>query len=212
VLSKVIIPYDTERYPFARLVAEHLGVADLSLLHNQYSYALLTRETDQMTPLHRRLYDIGEAFYDMYRMFVFQEVRKLLGENVIYQRKPSFRFQLPGNIAVGKFHRDRDNFHDTTEINLWVPLTPITPDTAVWVESREGARDFRPCLLNYGEVLVFDGANLEHGNQINHSGRTRLSFDFRVVPEALFRDSDKQSVNTKMRFALGDYFERASED
>ena len=59
-------------------------------------------------------------------------------------------------------------------------------------------------------MLVFDGANLEHGNRVNRSDRTRLSFDFRVVPEPLFRDRDKRSLNTKMRFALGEYFERAA--
>jgi ectoine hydroxylase-related dioxygenase (phytanoyl-CoA dioxygenase family) len=210
VLSKVIVAYDTARYPFARLVSEHLEVDDLSLLHDEHAYPLFTRETDQTTPLHRQLYEIGEIFYETYRAFVHDEVRRLVGENVVYQRKPSFRFQLPGNIAVGNFHRDRDNFHDVTEINFWVPLTRVTADTAVWVESREGERDFRPCLLEYGEMLVFDGANLEHGNRVNRSDRTRLSFDFRVVPEPLFRDSDKRSLNTKMRFALGDYFERAA--
>ena len=33
-----------------------------------------------------------------------------------------------------------------------------------------------------GQMLVFDGANLEHGNRINRSDETRVSFDFRVIP------------------------------
>ena len=212
MLNKLIIPYDTEAYPFARLVSDHLQVADLSRLHDGHNYPLFRRETDQTTPLHRHLYEIGETFYDTYRSFVHEVVRGLIGEEIVYQRRPSFRFQLPENIAVGNFHRDRDNHHGAAEINFWVPLTPVTADTAVWLESREGSRDFRPCLLDYGQVLVFDGANLEHGNYVNHSNRTRVSFDFRVVPEYLFRDSEKRSLNTKMRFAVGDYFERTSGD
>jgi ectoine hydroxylase-related dioxygenase (phytanoyl-CoA dioxygenase family) len=55
-------------------------------------------------------------------------------------------------------------------------------------------------------VLVFDGANLKHGNYVNRTGSTRVSFDFRVIPRSRYVDSDRTSVNTGVPFKVGGYF------
>lgn len=207
MLNKLIVRYDTERYPFASIVADHLGLADLSLLHHSYEYPLFTRTTDQATDLHRHLYAIGKNFFDTYRLFVREQVLDLIGEDIVFQKIPNFRVQLPSNVGVGNFHRDCDHNHSPTEINFWIPLTPVTETTAVWLESQEGKRDFRPCILEYGQALVFDGANLEHGNQINRSGRSRVSFDFRVIPFSVYEDNPANTVVMKRRLMIGEYFE-----
>src|SRR5688572_4638723 len=111
MLSRLIVRYDTERYPFARIMADHLGVPDLGLLHHTYQFPLLTRGTDQATELHRRMYEIGEEFFEAYRRFVAEQVLDLLGEDTVFQRIPNFRAQIPANVGVGSFHRDRDNNH-----------------------------------------------------------------------------------------------------
>jgi len=207
VLSRLIVRYDHERYPFGPIVAEHLGIPDLSMLHETYSYSLFTRTHDQNTDLHRKLYSIGERFFQTYRLFLHEQVRHMVGDDIVFQKIPNFRFQLPSNVGVGAFHRDRDNNHSPNEINFWVPLTPVTRTTAVWLESAEGRRDYSPCLLQYGEMLVFDGANLEHGNKLNQSGRTRVSFDFRVVPAGIYEDNVAETVVMKQRLVVGEYFE-----
>jgi hypothetical protein len=208
VLSRVTVRYDTERYPFARVMAGHLGVPDLAALHHEYRFPLLTRHTDQATLLHRRMYEVGGAFLDVYRRFVAEQVLDLIGEDMVFQRVPNFRAQIPGNVGVGYFHRDRDNHHSTTEINFWVPLTPATRHNTIWLESAEGRRDFRPAVLDYGQMLIFDGANLEHGNRVNVSDRTRVSFDFRVIPAAVYEDNPRRTVVMHTPLVIGGYWER----
>ncbi len=207
MLSKLIVRYDVERYPFARIMADHLGVDDLGLLHRCYRFPLLTPDTDQATDLHRWMYEVGEDFHRTYRRFVAEQVLELVGEEIVYQKIPNFRAQIPSNVGVGAFHRDRDNHHSPNEINFWVPLTPVTEHNTVWMESAEGRRDFRPAILDYGRMLVFDGANLEHGNRINESDRTRVSFDFRVIPVSVYEDNPRRTVVMKTPLVVGGYWE-----
>ena len=89
-----------------------------------------------------------------------------------------------------------------------IPLTPVTRHTAVWIETWEGSGDYRPACAQPGQVLVFDGANLSHGNRTNQSTQTRVSFDFRVVPSSVFEPSEGRSMYKGVRFTLGEYFER----
>ena len=208
MLGKLIVRYDTERYPFARIMADHLGVPDLSLLHHTYRFPLLTRGTDQATELHRRMYEVGETFSQTYRRFVAEQVLDLIGEEIVYQKIPNFRAQIPSNVGVGYFHRDRDNNHSPSEINFWVPLTSVTEHNTIWIESTEGRGDFRPAILDYGQMLVFDGANLEHGNQINRSDRTRVSFDFRAIPLSVYEDNPRRTVVMQTKLVVGEYWER----
>ena len=61
--------------------------------------------------------------------------------------------------------------------------------------------------ISYGQVLVFDGANLFHGNHTNETPTTRVSFDMRVVDESRFNPTGKNTVNKQKKFELGSYFE-----
>jgi ectoine hydroxylase-related dioxygenase (phytanoyl-CoA dioxygenase family) len=189
-------------------MAQHLGVTDLEQLHHNYKFPLLTKSTDQAMGLHRKMYEVGQEFQRLYLRFVSEQVQELVGEDLVYQRIPNFRAQIPGNVGVGCFHRDRDNNHSRTEVNFWVPLTRATVDNTIWIESAEGCRDFRPVQMEYGQMLIFDGANLEHGNVLNRSDKTRVSFDFRIVPLSLFKNSSLRTVVKKSLLAIGDYWER----
>jgi ectoine hydroxylase-related dioxygenase (phytanoyl-CoA dioxygenase family) len=132
----------------------------------------------------------------------------MMDDNLIYQRVPTFRVQLPNNLSVGEFHRDRDYGHDPSEINIWLPLTQARDSSTVWIESFEGCEDYKPYNLDNGQFLLFDGANLKHGNQINRTGFTRVSFDFRIIPASRYKPNDRLSINTKKRMVIGDYFEK----
>ncbi len=209
MLGFLIVNYDRSAFPFEKIVAEHVG-HDLSTLHQCYQFERLKRGTEQHTAIHRHLYAIGPEFFSLYHRFLDKLVTPLIGESIVYQRKPNFRVQLPGNIAVRDFHRDRDDNHLRTGINFWVPLTPVSQDTAVWIETWEGSDRYRPGCAQPGEVLVFDGANLRHGNRTNESTQTRLSFDFRVVPDSLFESSTARSMYKGVQFIIGEYFDRLS--
>ena len=49
------------------------------------------------------------------------------------------------------------------------------------VESSPGAADFAPITAGVGEMYRFRGNACEHFTELNVSGATRVSFDFRVI-------------------------------
>lgn len=201
-----IFEYDEARFPFQRLVREHLNVYDLSRLHELIeATAVFDRQHDQSTWAHRRFYEIGGGFHETYRSFIRDFVAPLFGEPVVFQKMPTFRVHLPGNVAVGEFHRDSDYNHSPAAVNLWIPLTETWGNNSVWIEQDDEMT--APALVP-GQVLVFDGVGLYHGNKVNDTDRTRVSFDVRVVPQSTFVASEKRSVNTAVKMDIGGYYEK----
>jgi hypothetical protein len=201
-----IVAYAATDFDFAKVIAAHLECDDLSLIHKGVHYPLLSRAHDQSTVFHKRFYTIGIEFYALYTRFVREVIQPHFGAALIYQRIPSLRVHLPKNVSVGEFHRDRDYCHSPDETNIWLPLTDAWDTNTVWIESAEGREDYRPYELSYGQALIFDGANLKHGNKINETGYTRVSLDFRVMPFSKYAPNDRRSINTRMRFVVGEYF------
>jgi len=207
-----VINYDPQEYPFCGLVGDIFKCNNLMLLHQQAEneYQIAAPGKDQGTEFHKRFYESCDPdFLTLYRSFV-----SLVGDiyfkdrEFLYQRVPTFRVQLPNNKAVGGVsHRDKDYNHPSKEINFLVPLTSMVGSNSLFVESIEGLRDFKMLELHPGEVLRFDGANLEHGNLPNTSGWTRVSFDFRILAVSDANElSDKSSVSHGLKFAEGEYY------
>jgi hypothetical protein len=207
-----LINYDRESYPLAEIVAAWLGCGELDQIHEGVDYPRLTRATDQKTIFHERFYAIGEDFFAVYRALLRDVVQEVVGEPLIHQRIPSFRVHFPGNVAVGEFHRDGDYAHGDEEINVWLPLTRAWDTNTIWIESEVGARDFAPYACEVGEALVFDGVHLEHGNKPNRTSKTRVSLDFRVIPESRYVPRESVSINTGLSFSVGGYFARLDAD
>ena len=204
--QSVLVDYDLGRYPLPDLVREQFGVDRLDEIHESAEYPLLTRENDQKTVFHERFYSIGDEFFRVYRRLLVDVVQPLFGENLIYQRVPTFRVHLPNNVAVGEIHRDRDYSHGQGEVNFWLPFTPAWDTNTIWIESSEGSGDLQPYACGVGQILVFDGVNLLHGNVQNTTGKTRVSVDFRVIPESQYVPREAATINTKLDFAVGGYF------
>jgi hypothetical protein len=199
--STQILSYDTARFPFATICTRYLG--DLTALHDESLGRLQVGK--ERTAYHERLYAIGEPFLMVYRAFV----RDILGDEAglyLYQAIPSFRVHLPGSVATGNFHRDSDFNHPVEELNFLVPLTPMRDTSSVWVETEPGANDCQPVTMGVGEYLRFHGAMLLHGSKPNETGRSRVSFDFRVLPKAAYKDGGLATVNKGVALRLGAYY------
>lgn len=223
--SPFVERYNRERYPFATCVRHLLG-RDLSILHKgQQEFEKVTRATDQNTEFHKTFYEFARTgmFQNMYREFVRMIAAPAIDSNwsyvygdarayprdtepYLYQRVPTFRVSVPGNVAVGEVHRDRDYNHSPKEINFWLPLTPTNEANTVWIENSELESCLVPWIPKVGEVLVFDGANLKHGNVENYSDFTRVSFDFRLLHKDDYQPSDRKTINNQMTFAIGDFW------
>ena len=205
MLSSLVTTSGPWSYLIADAVKAALNVYDLSLLHERVKDEDGQNQDDQALPKRFGLYLMAEPTR-IYRELVKDVVVPLVGEPIVYQAVPTWRVQVPSGFAVNRYHRDVDYGHAPEEINFWVPLTPITAETAVWAESAMGMDDYRPLLVQPGQMLVFDGALLRHGNRMNTTERTRVSFDFRVIPTRLYRDHGHKTVNVGRELRLGDYF------
>ena len=214
--TATIYRYDTVEFPFKSIIdnhfRKHLKVAseDLHKLEDRslFPAGIVTPGTDNNTALHDILYTVfdGDSFLPTYRRFV-QFLQRPIGQSLIFQRKPTFRIHLPGNLSVGDYHRDSDYGHPLEEINIWVPVTQAKNTATIWIESECGKNDFHPVELNNGEFLIFDSA-LRHGNEINSEGYTRVSMDFRVIPKSLYTDSERLTANRGHKLSLGHYYDQ----
>jgi ectoine hydroxylase-related dioxygenase (phytanoyl-CoA dioxygenase family) len=204
-----VITYDTEKYDFRKIVRTMLGTHDLTQLHKQKNYAVLDREHDQSTHWHRLYYDHFGQFSPLYLQLLEEYVMPLFDlkkGTLVYQVIPTFRAQLVGNLSVGEWHKDRAYNHDDAEINFWMPFTDTYDTNTLWLESEEDRGDFKPYPVEYGQILVFRGAVLTHGNEINETPDSRVSVDFRLLKLSDFHPTDKTSINTGSKFSLGGYF------
>lgn len=204
------IKYDRKKFHFRKAAIEALGEKNLEKLHEIFQYDVLERSKDQSTVWHKRYYGNFEYFIQpVYKQFIEEFIKPVFKlEEIIYQKIPTFRAHLVDNLGVGEWHRDRDFNHGKTEINIWLPFTDTYETNTIWLESEEGKEDFEPYSVMYGEVLVFEGANLMHGNKVNKTMNTRVSVDFRIVDPTNFIPSDKGSINMNSKFDIGGYFEK----
>ena len=208
------IYYPVEEYPFAEIVKDIIGGFKLEELHFVRSYDKFKRKNDQSTIFHKRFYKKYEQMEDMFVKFVEEKIQPMHGEPIIYQKIPTFRVHMPNNIAVGEWHKDREYRNaewagKVKEVNYFIPLTSAHGTNTVWAESKEGWGDFLPMEAEYGEMIEWDASNLTHGNKENTTGQTRVSFDFRIIPESRYIDSDHLTINTKIPFSLGGYYQKS---
>ena len=207
------ITYDIEKYPFRRIVSEMLEVqgetTSLENLHLLEHYDLLIREKDQSTIWHKKYYEkCKNDFLPTYLELVKELKERFDYDKIVYQVIPTFRVQLAnGNLAVGEWHKDKAYNHGTSEVNFWMPFVDTNDYNTIWMESEEDKGDYKPYKVKYGEILVFSGANLRHGNKPNESMSTRVSVDFRFVDPIKFIPNEGGSINMKTRFMIGEYFE-----
>ena len=212
-IPESVIQYDPQEFPFSKIVGNIFDCHNLMLLHQQteHHYDIAEPGSDQGTEFHKQFYQsCADLFLPIYKNFIKEKAGPFASPNeeFLYQRIPTFRVQLPDNKAVGGIsHRDKDYNHPPEEINFLVPLTSMIGSNSLFVESAEGLRDFRVLELHPGQLLIFNGANLEHGNLPNTSGWTRVSFDFRILRKSdSYNLAGKESVAHGLRFIEGEYY------
>lgn len=215
----VIKSYNSEMYRFPEIVANVFGVNDLSCIHKERQDLVpkekLVFENESRTDFHRLFYEKMNGnelreLEDAFKSFIQNEVLPLFGEDILHQYMPSFRVHLPGEQAIHKWHYDSDeeHRHPEWEINFQIPLTDSVDTQATWVESVPGLGDYKPMNVKVGQFVIFDGNRCTHGNKENESDKTRVSFDFRVIPANRYNNNLKSSVTTSKKFKEGEYYTR----
>ena len=202
------IKYNTQDYPFRNVVSQMLGGVVLEQIHNEEHYDVFQRGTDQSTKWHKLYYGNLEQFLPLYKEFIYNVIQPLFGEHIVYQKIPTFRTQLVGNLGVFEFHKDKAYQHNQEEINFYLPFTDAYSTNTIWVESEEDKGDYSPMGALYGETVMWNGCHLTHGNKLNETVNTRVSVDFRVIPMSKYKEDEGASaIYSKMKFSIGDYYE-----
>ena len=148
---------------------------------------------------------------ELYLKFLETVIKPRFGEEIIYQELPDIRIHLPENLAVGEFHKDKTYrdvkwAEEVNELNYFVPLTRAYDTNTMWAETEEDKGDYIPFNSDYGECTEWHGSHLTHGNKINKTDVTRVSFDFRVIPKSRYVPSEHASINMKIPFKVGGFY------
>ena len=204
--------YNLDEYNFRQEIEKMFGTNQLERIHEieDCDFGILDMETDQTTYLHKKFYDKVEQtnFLDDYKKFLKDVILPHFNEDLLYQKIPTFRIQVPDNISVAEFHNDKSYSHSPDEVNIFLPITEAKETYTIWSESQENLGDYSPMNAEYGEYYIWDGANLKHGNKINESNISRFSVDFRVLPFSKYDENNMQeTITTKIKLKLGSYFE-----
>lgn len=201
------LKYNTEHYSFRRIIEDILETDNLEKIHNLKDYKLFVKGTDQSTIWHKRYYNNLNKFLPLYDKFINKIIKPTFGEDIIYQKIPTFRTQLVNNLGVFEFHRDRDYSHNKEERNFFLPFTDAYSNNTIWIESEEDKEDYSPMNVLYGQVVKWDGNNLMHGNKQNNTSNTRISVDFRCIPLSKYNEEKgTATIYSKMKFKVGDYY------
>ncbi len=209
-----ITTFSVGTYNFTELISNLFQSPNLDYLHelskNEYK-TLFNIGEDSNTVFHEMFYEKKRSgwykFDQVYYSFIKDIVAPRYNEDILFQRFPTFRCHLPGNLAVGAFHNDFELNHPEKEVNYIIPINNADSSASIWVESASGEKDFKPMVLRTGELIEFDGNKLAHGNKVNITGKTRISIDFRILPVSQYNDLEiKESVTRKIKFKIGEYY------
>ena len=222
--QKKIFEYDKNKFNFLSLFQSYLKTKNLENLHttlnkNYLPLKEISVDNDQNQKIYNLLYKIDKGydlnnssirkgnFLILFEKFVEYIAKNIFMENLVYQNRPTLRVSFPQNKAVGDWHRDREYNHPLEEINIWVPITIARESNSIWIESSFDKEDYQPININFGQFLIFDSA-LKHGNITNKEGISRISFDFRVIPRSLYKETNSKfkSHSQGINFKVGEYY------
>lgn len=191
--------YDVESFPLAQVLAETLGVKDLSKLH--LDHPLKKDKGRLLASLQNR--GVRRKFHQCFDSFVTNQIIPLLhsqalGKGVFYTNRhqlqkgkpqsiiyryqafPSINIVRPGECSTDP-HCDMAQGHSIGNISYHVPLTATFGTNAVYTESRPGREDWHPlCTKSPGLGFQFDGARCLH-----LTSRTRLTLQELVSTSVL---------------------------
>ena len=210
----------TNLFNVDRLCNVH-NLLDLNDINNK----LFSNKDDSSTMLHSMFYKkLNEGwpeFMNMYKLLINSTIMDIYNvDTIIYQAKPTFRVQLPNNIAVGGnsndsperygWHKDSDPKYDhpIVERNFILPLTTSQKEASVYIETAPHSNEFSPARMNTGEIFSFFGGECIHGNKPNITGKSRVSFDFRIILKKDYNENFiKKSNISNQKFVIGEYYE-----
>lgn len=210
----IIKDYEKNKYDFRKYIKECFEIEHLDEIHNLgYKYDIFKEfGEDTQTWYHDKFYkyiksEKGKEIYEMYNSLIKEVIMPYLGlKEALVQKFPSFRIQLPENIAVAKKHNDNSLGHPYGEINFTYSITDMYDTNTIFIEKESGSKDYLPIILNANNNICFNGNQCLHYNELNKTKKTRMSMDYRLLPLNYLPDIESSSVSTKTKFKDGEYY------
>jgi len=219
-----IFRFDIDAYPFREAVAEVLGINPemFPVLHTtpeaagkrlhvrSGKEAVFLKKWNSMkgSDAYRRFTSLLHSFVDGFvstRMCA-DGCEEGFAVPVAYQRDVTFRVHDPSDDPMGVPHTDAEYNHPPSEVNWWLPLTPVWGSNTLHVESEPGSGDHAPVELGYGEVLRFYGNLCHHYTLPNQTDKCRVSFDFRVLQLSCHDPEWVDYSGHRCKFTVGRYY------
>ena len=214
------LSFEKEKYDLCREVQELLGYQlNEAHLNKEENYNIISENRIKyLTCHHKKFYsklDREEScgnFISKYNSFVEEVVLPHLNLNeALVQVNPSLCVCLPGNLSFEFKHHDSDsnNLHPFGEINFIYSLTDMYETNTVKVEKMPRSGQFENLNLKKGECICFNGNLCDYYNEINKTGKTRMNFNFRVLPLNYY-NKNNTSINkdTGKKYIEGSYYKR----
>ena len=196
---------------------------ELSELHNALiDNHILKEGSDQSTLFHNAVYSTFDQpnfhsteFWINYKKICLEIVDNLKKDTGYYglwsvQRYPTIRFQFPNNVSVFEFHRDSNYQHPIGEINCFYALNDCLNSSALHVEKNLGFEDYVPLNLKSGEYAILNTSIYKHGDLLNKTNKTRVSMDFRFIPDMHLKE-ERISKTNSIKFTSDEYFIKETE-
>eukprot|EP00578_Thalassiosira_sp_NH16_P020691 CAMPEP_0181099540 /NCGR_PEP_ID=MMETSP1071-20121207/12713_1 /TAXON_ID=35127 /ORGANISM="Thalassiosira sp., Strain NH16" /LENGTH=701 /DNA_ID=CAMNT_0023182207 /DNA_START=102 /DNA_END=2207 /DNA_ORIENTATION=+ len=192
--------YDVDSFPLESILAETLGVEDLSKLH--LDHPLKKDKGRLLATLQNR--GRRRSFHRCFDSFVTSQVIPLLHSQALsggvfytnrhqlqrgraqsivyrYQAFPTINIVRPGECSTDP-HCDMAQGHSIGNISYHIPLTATFGTNALYAESRPGREDWHPLAARSpGLGFRYDGARCLHFNLKNETNVTRVSLNFRIA-------------------------------
>jgi len=183
----MIIEYDTQKYPFDKVLSALFKAPVLHKLHVTYQQKtikpFLTYDDNlKLRNVMQQLKD-DSLFYKVYHHWIAGVLSPYYGNDVTYSAHPKMRVHLAGTGSVSSFHRDVDITKREEQINCYLPFTDVFDTNTLWCESDYDLKDYQPINLKFGQAILWDGGYLTHGTVGNKTEFTRVSCDFRFKPK-----------------------------
>lgn len=162
------------------------------------------RTTEKSTHPFRRA--LGLWVEEVVKPLLWLDTDSEENREVIFQREPTLRVQMPGQRSLGNSHIDYSYGRQPTEVNVWLPLSKVDATNTLWAESVPGEHDYSPFVADFGTAVFFYGNQCHHYSTSNTGEVTRVSLDFRVIrsdhfiAEYIAPDS---RIGAKPHFLLG---------
>ncbi len=189
-----------------------------------YKNIPLFGKTDRKSIFVSDFYDIFDndyTFLHKYINFIKDNIQPLFNETLVIQKTPNIRFHLDGCSNIGRrdtdtrseiigVHYDGEFGHPEGELNIVLPITDMYDTNSIYYESEPGSNvdydEYCNMTLKKNQFYMGNLNKCKHYNRINKTGKTRVSFDFRVIPYSKFKNCEVESATSKMKFSIGEYY------